>query len=250
MYFDVPVPCFFGGQDFCEALRKIKACGFDAVETYDWKGLDRPRVKAVLDELQMQLVSICTSEFRLTDAAYRDAFLAGVEESIAAAKELGVTKMITQVGPDTGAPRDLQHRNIVVTLRMAAPLLEKSGITLMIEPLNALYDHKGYFLTTSAEAADIVKEVHSENVKIIFDIYHQQATEGNILNNIQAYLPWIAHIHAAGHPGRHELQEGENDYRLIFDRLQKMGYEGAVGLEYGPLMPPEESLAAFRRIYL
>lgn len=250
MKFDIPVPCFFGKEDFCDALKKIKDCGFDAVETYNWSELDAEKVSSALKKLDMKLISICVSEFRLTDISYQSRWLDCLKESIEAAKKLGAKMMITQVGQDTGEKREIQHSNIVATLKLAAPILEQSRITLLVEPLNVLYDHKGYYLPSSSEAFDIIREVGSESVRVVFDIYHQQITEGNIINNIRDNLPLIAHIHVAGHPGRNELQYGENDYKVIFKALEDMGYSGSIGLEYDPLLPAEESLAEFKRLYI
>jgi TerC family integral membrane protein len=87
-------------------------------------------------------------------------------------------------------------------------------------------------------------------VKVVYDIYHQQVMEGNIIPNIIHNLDCIAHLHSAGHPGRNELQYGENDYHVIFSAVDKAGYTGCCGLEYNPLLEPEESLKEFRRIYL
>ena len=86
-------------------------------------------------------------------------------------------------------------------------------------------------------------------VKVVYDIYHQQVMEGNIIPSIVNNLDCIAHLHSAGHPGRHELQYGENDYEVIFAAVNKAGYRGACGLEYGPLMDAEESLREAKRIY-
>jgi hypothetical protein len=131
--------------------------------------------------------------------------------------------MITQVGKDTGAPREEQHASIVAGLRAAAPILEAYGVTLMIEPLNTLVNHPGYYLTAATEAFAIIDEVGSPRVKVIYDIYHQQVTEGNILPSILNNLDKIAHLHGAGHPGRHELQNGENDYRFIMKAVDEAG---------------------------
>ncbi len=246
----VPVPCFFGKMDFTEAIRKIHALGFDAAETYDWKSLDLDKVRAVLEETGVELVSMCTTEFRMTDPAYRQVWLDGLRESCEAAVRVGAKKLITQVGPDTGAPRSEQHAAIVETLKAAAPILDASGVTIMIEPLNTLYNHPGYYLWSAVEAFEIIREVNHPLVKVVYDIYHQQVMEGNIINNIVNNLDCIAHLHSAGHPGRIELQFGENDYRYIFRRVDEAGYTGACGLEYGPTLEPEESLREFRRIYL
>ena len=244
----VAIPCFFK-TDFCDAIREVARLGYDAVETYDWKALDLDAVRSTLDECGVELLSICTTEFRLTDPAYRDAFVAGIKESCAAAKKLGAKKMITQVGADTGAPRAEQHASIVAGLKAAAPVLEENGITLMIEPLNTYVNHPGYYLWSAPEAFEIVKEVASDNVKVIFDIYHQQVMEGNIIPNITSNVELIAHLHGAGHPGRNEMQLGESDYKNIIAAAEKAGYNGALGLEYKPLLDPVESLKIAKELY-
>ena len=250
MRFDIPVPCFFGNMDFCAAIEKIAALGFDAAETYNWQCLDIPAVRAACEQNGVELLSVCTSEFTLTDAAYRERYLRCLRESCAAARSLGAKMLITQVGADTGEERARQQENIIATLALAHPILEDAGITLLVEPLNALYNHKGYYLTRSDEAFAILRAVDSPFVKLVFDIYHQQVTEGNLLNNMLDNLGQIGHLHAAGHPGRHDLQEGETDYRFLFRKLDAAGYKGACGLEYNPLGDAAESLAAFRKLYL
>ena len=245
----VPIPCFFGQTDFAEAIRTVGRLGFTAAETYAWKGLDFDAVKAACRESGVELLSMCTTEFRMTDPQYRSLWLAGLRESCEAARELGVKYLISQVGPDTGAPREEQHAAIVETLRQARPLLDASGITVMLEPLNIYVDHPGYYLTSSAEAFAIVREVGHPMVKIVFDIYHQQIMEGNIIPNITKNLDCIAHLHSAGHPGRIELQKGENDYKVIFDAVDRAGYQGACGLEYHPTLPPLESLRSAKDLF-
>ena len=207
----VAIPCFFKNLDFCEAIRKVAELGFDAVETYKWQDLDIDRVKETLDETGVELLSMCTTEFHLTEPQYRDAWVEGVRETCAAAQRLGVKKLITQVGKDTGAPREEQHASIVAGLRAGAPILEEYGITMMIEPLNTYVNHPGYYLWSAVEAFEIVREVNSPCVKVIFDIYHQQVMEGNIIPNIVNNIDLIAHLHGAGHPGRNEMQYGESD---------------------------------------
>ena len=245
----VPVPCFFKNIPFEDAIRRIKELGFDAAETYNWKSMDLDAVKQALDETGVELLSMCTTEFRLTDPAYRQAWLDGLRESCEAANKLGVKKLITQVGQDTGAPREEQHAAIVETLKLAKPILEAAQVTIMIEPLNTYVNHPGYYLWSSVEGFEIVREVDSPYVKVVYDIYHQQVMEGNIIPNVTQNLDCIAHLHAAGHPGRHEMQYGESDYKVIFAAIDKAGYTGACGLEYGPLLPPEESLIIAKHIY-
>lgn len=245
----VPLPCFFGRLPFEKAIEKVAALGYGYVEIYDWKQLDLVSAAGALKSCGVTLLSMCTTEFNLTDPARRGLWLDGIKESCEAAAVLGVRKLITQVGPDTGANRAEQHRSVAEGLAAGAEILEHAGVTVMIEPLNIRVDHPGYYLTSSAEAFDLVRETGSPNVKVVFDIYHQQISEGNIIPNVTRNLDCIAHLHAAGHPGRHELQYGENDYKNIFAAVDKAGYTGACGLEYTPLLDPEESLVAAKKLY-
>ena len=250
MRFCIPIPCFFKNMDFADAIRKVAELGFDAAETYNWKNLDKAAVKNACEETGVTLLSMCTTEFNMTDPAYRQKWLDGLEESCKAAAEMNVKRLITQVGQDTGTERARQHESIVRALNAAKPILDSFGVTVMIEPLNTYFDHPGYYLWSAREAFDIVREVSHPFVKVVYDIYHQQIMDGNIIPNVTENLDCIAHLHSAGHPGRHELQFGESDYKVIFSAIDKAGYKGACGLEYTPIADPVESLKTFKEIYL
>ena len=129
------------------------------------------------------------------------------------------------------------------------PILEKYGIMLVIEPLNTLVDHKGYYLVTSDEGFDIIREVDSDNVKLLFDIYHQQVSEGNVISNMVNNLDLIGHLHSAGCPGRHELWQGELNYGQIFEAIDNAGYNGFCALEYKPTLDPIDSLTECKKRY-
>lgn len=248
----VPLPCFFKlGEDggMIRAIEKVGELGFDAVETYAWRGFDLKEVKRALDACGVELLSILNGERRLTRPEFRGLWLDELKASCEAANQIGASLIITQVGEDTGEERARQHEAIVETLTLAKPILEAHRVTVMPEPLNIKVNHPGYYLTRSAEAFDIVREVDSPYVKIVYDIYHQQITEGDIIRSVVNNLDCIAHLHSAGNPGRHELQYGENDYKVIFEAIDKAGYTGACGLEYGPLMDPIESLIEAKRLF-
>jgi hydroxypyruvate isomerase len=242
------IPCFFGNSDFSDSIKRAAALGFDAVETYKWEHLDLPKVKETLDECNVELISMCTTEWRMTTPEHRGLWLEGLEKSCRAAKFLGAKRLITQVGKDTGAPRELQHESIRDALIAARPILDEYGVTIMPEPLNTYVNHPGYYLWSSREAFDIIREVDHPHVKLIYDIYHQQVMEGNIVPSVTQNLDLIAHLHCAAHPGRIEPWLGESNYEFIFDAIDAAGYTGACGLEYKPTLPPEESLkqALFR----
>jgi len=246
MNYSICIDSVFRGADSVRALEQVKASGFGAFEFWGWHNRDMDGLAAKAKSLGLACVCCCTSSFNLTDPAQRETFLQGLNVSIVQAKKIGAPFLITQSGSDTGAVRAFQHRSIVSGLAAAAALLEKSGITLLLEPLNGKIDHPGIFLESSDEAFEIIDEVKSPNVKVLFDIYHQQITEGDIIRRITANTAKIGHIHCAGNPGRHELYSGELDYPRIFRAAGSAGYSGYIGLEYFPEEPVMDGLKKLR----
>ncbi len=236
-------------MSFADAVRKVKAAGYDAAETWGWQGLDLKESRKALEDCGVELFDMCTSEFDMTDPSRREIYIDGLKRSCEAAHAIGTKRLITQVGPDTGKEREAQHEAIVETLIRAVPLLKAEDIQLMVEPLNSYVDHKGYYLTTSREGAEIIREVNDPYVKMVYDIYHMQIMEGNIIPNITGELDTIVHLHAAGAPGRHEPWFGETDYKNVIAAAEKAGYKGMIGFEYFPTVDPMESLKECRRIY-
>lgn len=232
----VCIDAVFEGKPFNEACAAVKRAGISAIEFWGWWDRDLQELQLAQKSNDLQISACCTKFISLVDPDLRSAYLKGLLESIEAAKKLGTKTLISQVGDfRESVPREEQRQSLIDGLKEAAPLLETANITLVVEPLNELVDHKGYFLIRSDEAFEIVDEVASPNVKVIFDIYHQQISEGHLIKNIVSNIDKIGHFHAAGNPGRHELQNGEINYRAVFKAIQETGFEGYVGLEYWPL---------------
>ena len=247
MKISVCIDALFSGKDFVESMRAVKASGINAFEFWVWWTKDLQQIKNAKEELGMELAGFCTKFVSLVDPSQRDLYLAGLKESIEAAKILGCKNLITQVGNEiSGVSREEQHKSLVEGLKACVPILEKEGVTLLVEPLNITVDHKGYYLSSSAEAFEIIDEVASANVKVLFDIYHQQIMEGNLIANISNNIKKIGHFHAAGTPGRHELSTGEIDYPNVFKAIDGTGYMGFTGLEYFPIDDAVSELAQWR----
>ena len=243
MKLSVCIDAVLGGVDTIEAMRTVKASGIDAIEFWGWRGKPLDAIRAAMDELHMEVAAFCAADSMITDPARHAQTLEGLAESIEAAQKVGCKTLIFLAGDDrVGVAREEQHAAVVAGLRACAPMLAEHDITLALEPLNILVDHKGYYLTESAEAYQILEEVASSNVKMLFDIYHQQITEGNLIQNATRMVDRIVHFHCAGNPGRHELDNGEINYDNIFRALHAAGYNGYVGLEYFPVADPAEGL--------
>jgi hydroxypyruvate isomerase len=227
-------------------LREIKKIGATAFEFWRWWEKDLDAIKKAMDETGLPLVTMCHKFISLTETSFRNEYKIELQNSIAAAKKLNCNLLIGQTGQDSGAPRKEQHANIVAGLKECAPILEDSGVTLALEPLNARYDHKGYYLTSTKEAFEILDEVGSKNITILYDIYHMQIEEGDLINTIVKNIDRISHIHCAGHPGRAELDSGEINYLEIFHAVEKAGYKGYFGLEY---FPKKDALGGLKNVF-
>jgi hydroxypyruvate isomerase len=238
MRFSVCIESVFRGWDPLKALEGVREAGFGAFEFWGWWDKDLGALADKAAALSLDCAALCTRFVPLTVPERRGEYLAGLEESVGAAKRLGAGLLISQAGADTGAERLEQRRSIVEGLKAAVPLLEKNGLTLALEPLNTRIDHPGYFLERSGEGFDIIGEVGratgSRRVKLLFDIYHQQITEGDLIRRFSPEIGRIGHFHAAGNPGRGELDTGELDYRGITAAIRALAYEGFLGLEYFP----------------
>jgi len=243
MKLSVCIDALFKGQDFIKSMECVKNSGINAFEFWGWWDKNLQIMKKAADEMEMEITAFCTKFVSLVDQSKRLAYLKGLQESIEAAKKMGCKKLITQVGDElTNISREEQHKNIVQGLTESASVLEDEDITLLVEPLNTYVDHNGYYLSSSVEGFKIIDEVGSNNVKLLFDIYHQQIMEGDLISRITSSIEKIGHFHAAGNPGRHELDSGEISYGNIFKAIDQTGFTGYIGLEYFPVNNPVEGI--------
>lgn len=246
--YSICVDAVFEGKALGESLECLKQLGFAAFEFWRWWDKDIPALVDKQHALDLEVTACCTKFISLVDPAQRNAYIEGLGESLEAAKTLGCSTLISQVGdelPDVA--REAQHNSLVEGLQACVPMLEEAGVTLVFEPLNTRVDHPGYYLTQSAEAFDIVDAVASANVKVLYDIYHQQIMEGNLISTITANIDRIGHFHSAGHPGRHELDHGEIHYPDIIKAIAKTGYNGWFGVEYFATQDPAQWLPTLHR---
>jgi hydroxypyruvate isomerase len=135
-----------------------------------------------------------------------------------------------------------QRASIVRGLKALAPIAERQGITLLLEPLNIRVDHPGYFLDSSREGFAIIQEVGSPRIRLLYDIYHLEVMQRNSTDVLLAHLPLVGHIHIADVPGRHEPGTGELDFFRILEAVGERGYAGAVGFEFSPSAGSGEAL--------
>lgn len=160
-------------------------------------------------------------------------FLNQIKDSIEVAKRINAKWMTVVPGHlDLKLNMGYQTSNVVESLKMASGILEPHGITMVLEPLN-FRNHPGLFLSESPQAYEICKAVNSPSCKILFDIYHQQIQEGNLIPNIEACWDEIAYFQIGDNPGRNEPNTGEINYKNIFKYIHQRGYNGILGMEHG-----------------
>jgi hydroxypyruvate isomerase len=241
-----------------DALALLTRLGYDAFEMFDWRDASVLATFAS-EKKKFPLACACLVANKgvtapgcgLLNPREREAFLRELNASIDAARKVDSKRLVVLTGNELGGmPRAEQMSNAVASLREAAPILEKNGMTAIVEVLNTYVDHAGYFLYYVRDGAELVDRVGSPNVKLLFDIYHVQIMEGNLISNIRANIQRIGHFHVGDVPGRHEPGTGEINYRNVFKAIYELDdrYQGFVSLEYGPLAPLEENLAALRKL--
>ncbi len=229
-------------------LEKVKEHGFDGLEYYKWWELELKEVLKSQERLGVGLSAVCTRFLSLVDEDKRFEYLRGLKETIEACKLLGVKAILSQTGNYIeGISRQNQLEHMIETLKRAASMCEEAGIVLEIEPLNALVNQKGYFLQRSDEAARVIDEVRSDHVKLCFDIYHQQVTEGNVTRNAVGLVDRINHYHIADNPGRNEPGTGELNYKNILRAIQQTGFDGYVGIECTFIEDPDIVLPRLKK---
>lgn len=239
------------GGDLVAQLEFIAAAGFRAIEDNGMKGRgsgEQERIAAAMTRLGLSMGvfvahTIGWSEPNLTsgDADRRDQFLREIRESVEVAKRVNATWMT--VVPGLTHPRldpGFQTANVIESLKRAAAILEPHGLVMVIESLNTLRDHPGQFLTRIPQAWQICRAVASPSCKILFDLYHQQITEGNLIPNIDDAWDEIAYFQVGDNPGRKEPGTGEVNYRNVFRHIHGKGYTGIVGMEHGNARPGRE----------
>lgn len=238
------------GQDPIDQLKFMAEVGFRSLEDNGMRG--RPvelqeRIAAEMARLDMRMGvfvahQIYWDEPNLAsgDPEKREEFLNDIRDSVDIAKRVNATWMTVVPGRiDQRLEMEYQTVNVVESLKRAAEILEPHGLVMVLEPLNWWTNHPGMFLSRSPQAYMICKHVNSPSCKILFDIYHQQITEGNLIPNIDTTWDEIAYFQIGDNPGRDEPTTGEINYANVFGYIHERGYDGILGMEHGNSMDGE-----------
>ena len=187
------------------------------------------------------------------DKALQDEFVQNVKDSVEVAKRVNAKWMTVVPGYlDLGLEMAYQTANVVEALRRASDVLEPHGLVMVLEPLNWWANHAGQFLTEIPQAYEICRAVDSPSCKILFDIYHQQITEGNLIPNFDKSWSEIAYFQIGDNPGRKEPTTGEINYLNVFSHIHSKGFKGVLGMEHGNSKPGKagemDVIEAYRKV--
>lgn len=185
----------------------------------------------------------------MNNKKYHEDCIAKIRSAIDAAAENGFPNVITFSGNRGGIPDDVGLENAVAGLKQVVGYAEKKKVNLCIEYLNSKVNHKGYMFDNMKWGVELCKRVGSERMKILYDIYHAQIMEGDIIRTIRDNKEYIGHYHTGGNPGRHEIDETQElNYGAIMRAIVETGFKAYVGQEYIPARDPLTSLAQGVRI--
>jgi len=254
------IEMLFTEVPFVDRIAKAGEAGFDAIEFWNCDDKDLGAIKDAVASAGIRIASFQSNRGgTLIEPSHREKFVSGIAESLEKARELdsGALFLLTdELGDDRSVKFkstlsfDEKRESVLVGLKAIAPLAEKAGITIVLEPLNTLVDHPGYFLDSVDLGAQLVREVANPKIRLLFDIYHVQVMQGNLIERLREHLDVIGHVHVADVPGRHEPGTGEINYRNVFKSLKEAGYDKTVGFEYVPTLASEvtatSSLAMLR----
>ena len=249
------------GRDFVDQIDFMADRGFTALEDNNMRErpvADQERIARALQRHGMQMGVFVANgngfgqpSFSKGDPEMREAFLRDCRTSVDVARRVNATWMTVVMGDLY--PRlemDYQTANAVESLRRAAEIFEPHGLVMVLEPLNPWTNHPGMFLSKIPQAYLICRAVDSPSCKILFDIYHQQITEGNLIPNMDVAWDEIAYFQIGDNPGRKEPTTGEINYRNVFRHIHAKGYQGVLGMEHGNSRPGREGERAVIDAYL
>lgn len=231
---------------FEEKIEAAARAGLQSVELVaehiNWSDADIARMKKLCRSFHLGMDTIIATPdwakrpVSMVEPAQRDNFLADVRQAIGSAQKLEIPQIILMSGNAIpGRTHAEQYGSLLEGCKRAGDLAAKAGVTMIVEPLNSLVNHKGFFLTTCVEGLKLIREVDNPHVKLLFDIYHEQVQAGNVIRTLTDAAPVVAVFHVADNPGRNDPGTGEINYRNVYKAIQKTGYAGYVCMEYLPL---------------
>ncbi|QJR34688.1 hydroxypyruvate isomerase family protein [Gemmatimonas groenlandica] len=225
-------------NDLCASAKGMGLMGVDLLGDTEW---EVPKQYGLQCTMGNSFGAIPVGFNRLNQ---HDKLLADGEAMIPKAAAAGVQKIVVFSGNRGGMSDGEGIANCITGLKRLMPVAERHGVVLCMEMLNSKVDHRDYHADHTAWAVEVAKGVNSPSFRLLYDIYHMQVMEGDVIATIKANLPWIGHFHTAGVPGRNEIDGGQElNYRGIAEFIAGSGYRGVFAHEF---LPKREGMKSLR----
>ena len=220
-------------ETLCIEAKKIGITGIDLVGPKDWLILQKHGlISTMCNGAEINLVD------GFNDLKFHETLIKNYTEMIPLVAKAGYKNIICFSGNRRGKTDEEGWNNCIIGLQKLIPLAEKYNITLVMELLNSKIDHKDYQCDKTEWGVTLAKRLNSENFKLLYDIYHMQIDEGDVIRTIKENIHYIAHFHTAGVPGRNEIDETQElNYPAIMKAIAATGFKGFVGQEFSPKNP-------------
>ena len=244
-------------KPFVERMEAIAKAGYTNIELVgeyrDWKEEDYAKAQEARKRLGLKFDTTAGLKHSVGDPSLRDAFLAELKEGLVPMERLGCPSMIVMSGNVVpGLSREQQHQSCIDGLKAAAKIVEGKQIDgqpvrLLLECIDPEENPK-YYLTSAAEGIEVVRAVNHPQVQFLYDMFHEQIAEGNLIEKLDKHIDVIGLIHIADVPGRHEPGTGEINYENIYRKLAQLKYKHIAAMEYLPTSETVQSLRAAREL--
>jgi len=234
---------------FEKRIEAAKRLGFNFVEFWPWRNKNINAIKSECDKHKVKITQFTAWGFSpgLNNPINHKKFINEIEESCAIAKEIGAPMLTVVAGNNQpGMSNQEMEKSVVDGLNLVKEIVEDFQVMLILEPMNVRRDHKGHFLYGSTQAIRICEAVNSPWVKINWDLYHMQISEGDLCGHLNEGIKQIGYIQLADHPGRNEPGTGEIHYPRVIRELNKLGYDKPIGVECYPSLKDEQSAQNMR----
>jgi hydroxypyruvate isomerase len=224
-------------DDLCRQAAEMGLSGIDLVEPADWPTIRKYGL----------VPTITQGDAKIPDGWNRkeshDRLAAEIRARIVRAADAKVPNVITFSGNRQGMSDEEGQENCIIGLKRVAKFAEDKGVTVCMELLNSKVNHKDYQCDHTGWGVDVIRGVDSPRVKLLYDIYHMQIMEGDIIRTIQENIQYIAHFHSGGVPGRHELDDTQElQWRTIAKAIAELNFQGYIAHEFVPTKDPMASL--------
>ena len=263
----VVIGSMYGKEEFYDSFKSIAKAGYDAAEMWRWMDKDLERIIKLKEQYGIEITGISgdmsgeDGDPALIDITRADEYIELIKKSITAAKKLGSKYLHIHSNPvkysdGSGFIDPIPHvsekakfASMLLTLKRLAPIVEEAGVVLVIEPTNTVVNAPNYFLNYTKDAAALIRLVGSPNIKVVYDVYHAQLMEGNLINTLRENMDVIDYVHFSDAPGKHEPGTGEINFKSVVNVLRELNYSGVIAFEAFPLKSVEDAYAAYKGIF-